>query len=176
MTTLLMGSVTYFSYKNKLKWFGIVFIKLLNNKILKTYRKISIVTTILFMCFVGFCIITIYLGDNTYHKQKEAFTEIAEKNNIDLTNNDQMIERVSKIEPILFFKTLLELPNMFITQYPIMSGLVGWINTAFHNIPLQLFQIFLIEDVEILSILLYQTKIAKQVLIINDKTPKESIK
>lgn len=170
ITTLVLGTITYLSWKDKLGRYGEIYKKALTHKIMKKFTKWRIITGIFFILMFAAFSAGMHASKDTYQMQTtDTIQKIEAVQGEDFFTQEETIERAEtmiKEKPVTTVLSilvgLLLLPLIAVLDFPSWSVAVGMVNHIFAGQMIHLIDILLIEQIELMGILVFVHRIQKK--------------
>ena len=163
ITSLILGSITYLSWKDRLGRYGQIYKKALTHKLMKKFTKWRLVLGIFFILMFAAFSAGMHASKDTYQMET---TQTIEK--IEAVQGEQFFtqeETISRAETMIKEKPvitilsvilgMLLLPLIAVLDFPAWSVAVGMVNHVFAGQMVHLIDILLIEQVELMGILVF---------------------
>ena len=170
ITSLVLGTITYLSWKDRLGRYGQIYKKALTHKLMKKFTKWRLGLGIFFILMFAAFSAGMHASKDTYQIQT---TDTIQK--IEAVQGEEFFtqkETISRAETMIKEKPvttilsvilgMLLLPFIAILDFPAWSVAVGMVNHIFAGQMVHLIDILLIEQVELMGILVFVHWIQKK--------------
>jgi len=172
LTSAILGTITYLSWKGKLGRYGQVYKKSLTHKIMKKLTKWRIIAGFFIMFWLGAFSAGMHYSNSTYHAQTETMIQktIEIKGDQFLTPEglDREIKSQYSADPaqmiIRMALGIVALPLVVFLDFPLWSMTTGMMNYAFGGQFIHLIDILLLEEIEIFGLMVFVSKMQKKAI------------
>ncbi|MDC8438259.1 MAG: hypothetical protein LV468_04580, partial [Candidatus Nitrosotenuis sp.] len=175
LTSLILGTITYLSWKDRLGKFGKIYIKSLHHKILKKLTKWRIIAGFFLTFWLAAFSAGMHASDNTYHAQTEQLIEktVELKGEQFLTPEGMQKEAETQYtaDPVkmvgMMLLGIVALPLVVFLDFPLWSMTTGMMNYAFGGQFVHIIDILLVEEIEIFGLMIFVRHVQKTVVMDN---------
>lgn len=171
ITAGIFGGITYLSYKDKLGAWGRVYKGVILSKASRKVTRIMVSLTITSLFFLGSFSVGMHASSMYFTAETSELSRIAEENGQPMTR-EALEAQVSKdltekpLEmALLVIVAFFAIPLLMFADFPLFASLMGTMNGIFGGQLIHIVDIFLIQELEGIGVLLFVRRLQKQKIL-----------
>lgn len=173
LTSLILGTITYLSWKDKLGRYGLIYKRSLNHKIMKKLTKLRIISMAFTILMMASFSAGMHAAKDTY--QAETVTMIKQVKEIkgdDYLTQERVVqetEQVIKANPwlyvVAFLSLIIIIPYLVLFHFPDWAVMMGLTNQVLGNQFIHIIDILLVEALELIGLMIFMRHIQKKSVV-----------